>query len=97
MDTNAAAYTLGYGLGQVLANGFLFLVVGVVIALVVFLVVRWFWLWYWKVNTQVALLQEIAQSLARLEGRSVGATPPAGTNGAGLGAQGARSVPPVRA
>lgn len=70
MDTNSSAYALGHAAGTMLANGLLFLAVGFVVALVVFLIVRWFWLWYWRVNVQVALLQEIAGRLARIEGLS---------------------------
>lgn len=83
MDTNTAGYSLGYGLGQLLGQSLGFLLVGMVIALVVFLVVRWFWLWYWRVNTQVALLQEIVRHLQLIEeqGRPLppGVTPPAGS------------------
>ena len=67
MDTNSAAYSLGYTLGSFFGHGLPVLGLLLLVGLVVFLVVRWFWLWYWRVNIQVALLKDIAASLQRLE------------------------------
>ena len=67
MDTNSAAYSLGYTLGSLFGHGLPLVGVAVVLGVLVFLVIRWFWLWYWRVNIQVALLTDIVASLRRLE------------------------------